>query len=205
MLIPLNLFTLILTTATLTTASSPAVKHFHHTQKPLAMPSSPPTAAGANLLHEALQSDRPTGPPLLSDVLPLDKSISIFAGLTRSVESIQTRLGSSSLNTTILAPGNAAVAKLPRKPWEDPEDGAGVMGEDKAGENLRRFVEEHCVDGKGWQEGERRKTLGGKEVWWQSVEGGRRVYPDDVEVVRVQGEVANGELWVVDGVLNYST
>lgn len=63
-----------------------------------------------------------------------------------------------------------------------------MEGDDRAGENLRRFVEEHCVDGRGWEEGERRKTLGGKEVWWGTVEGGRRVsFPVLVDLLVFSG------------------
>lgn len=35
-----------------------------------------------------MQGNQPNGPPLLSDILGIDRSLSIFAGLGRSVESI---------------------------------------------------------------------------------------------------------------------
>jgi hypothetical protein len=35
-----------------------------------------------------MQGNRPNGPPLLSDILGIDRSLSIFAGLGRSIESI---------------------------------------------------------------------------------------------------------------------
>jgi len=37
-----------------------------------------------------MQGNQPNGPPLLSDILGIDRSLSIFAGLGRSVESIVT-------------------------------------------------------------------------------------------------------------------
>lgn len=135
---------------------------------------------------ENWQADRPTGPPLLGDVIPLDKSISIFSSLTRSVSTIQTRISSASENTTVLAPANAAISRLPRKPWEDPDDeGAGgnvfseiykgLGGEDRAGRNLRRFVEMHCVGASPWEKGVKVNTLGGGEIWWdEDKEGGGR-------------------------------
>lgn len=39
--------------------------------------------------HEpGMSGHRPNGPPLLSDILGIDRSLSIFAGLGRSIESI---------------------------------------------------------------------------------------------------------------------
>lgn len=130
-------------------------------------------------------ADKPTGTPLLADVLPLDKSISVFSGFTRSVESISTRVADRGANTTVLAPSNVAISRLPRKPWEDPADeGAGgnvysaiyrgLAGEDRASKNLRTFVEAHCVGVSPWAKGEKTKTLQGKEVWWDEDDDGVR-------------------------------
>ncbi|TGZ82694.1 hypothetical protein EX30DRAFT_304239 [Ascodesmis nigricans] len=164
---------------------------------------------------DSWQLDTPSGPPLLGDVLPLDRSLSIFSSLTRSVESIQTRLNDAGVNTTVLAPGNEAISRLPRKPWEDPEDGeggdkgdkgkySGMGGEDRAGRNLRRFVEMHCVGVSPWEKGVKVRTVGGGEVWWDEDAEGRKIYPDGIKVKRVQGEVENGALWVLEGVVNYA-
>lgn len=130
-------------------------------------------------------SDEPTGTPLLADVLPQDPSISIFSDLTRRIESISTRVSNREVNTTVLASSNVAITKLPRKPWEDPDDeGAGgnifseiykgLAGEDRATKNLRTFVEAHCVDVSPWPKGEKVKTLQGKEVWWNVDDRGIR-------------------------------
>lgn len=77
---------------------------------------------------------------------------------------------------------------LPRKPWEDPRDydslGSnayeGGEGEERAQGNLRRFVEEHVVPWEkgSWGEGERTRTLGGGEVWWEEREGVKVVSSD---------------------------
>lgn len=88
-------------------------------------------------------------------------------------------------NTTVLAPSNVAISRLPRKPWEDPADeGAGgniyssiyrgLAGEDRASKNLRTFVEAHCVGVSPWAKGEKTKTLEGKEVWWDEDDDGVR-------------------------------
>lgn len=153
--------------------------------------------------------DQPTGTPLLADVLPLDKSISIFSGFTRSVESISTRVADREANTTVLAPSNVAISRLPRKPWEDPADeGAGgniyssiyrgLAGEDRASKNLRTFVEAHCVGVSPWAKGEKTKTLEGKEVWWDEDDDGVRTvrptfgFPFVAEVGRTE---ANADEW----------
>jgi len=87
----------------------------------------------------------------ISDILPSQRQINIFAGLTRDISSLTTRLESQSpsSNTTLLAPLNSAMSNLPRKPWEDrPDDTSSVSAEsseDKAAQNLRRFVLEHVV------------------------------------------------------------
>jgi len=75
--------------------------------------------------------------------------------------------------------------KLPRKPWEDPEDydnlGAnayeGDDGRDRAQKNIRRFVEAHVVPESPWKEGVKVKTLGSDstEIWWEEKDGNRMV------------------------------
>jgi hypothetical protein len=127
---------------------------------------------------------------ILSDVMSRDKSISIFASLSRQVESAEQRLDDEARNTTVLAPLNSAVEALPRKPWEDPEDDykgdkvseqkyAGQDGFEQAQRNLQRFVEAHMIIKSPWPEGERCRAVGeeddGREVWWEEKEGKRLV------------------------------
>ena len=155
---------------------------------------------------------KPTGDIILSDVLGTNRQINIFAQFTRDIESIHSRLDSSSKNTTVLAPSNSAIAVLPRKPWEDPKDygmlGAvayqGKAGEDRAQRNIRRFAEAHIVPVSPWKEGEKVETLGGSEVWWEQGDGGKKVIkPGGVVVDSIGSRVANGEVWVLDACLNY--
>ena len=116
---------------------------------------------------------------LLADAIGSDRSINVFAGLTRDVESVTERLRSSSANTTVLAPVNSAIAKLPHKPWEDTEDysafGAdayeGEGGKNRAQKNLQRFVERHVVPASPWKEGEKVATMEGKTVWFEKKDG----------------------------------
>lgn len=46
-----------------------------------------------------------------------------------------------------------------------------------------------------WEEGDKVKTLAGREIWWEDRgDGARVVCPDGIEVEMVAGRVANGEL-----------
>lgn len=128
-------------------------------------------------------TDPPAGGPgtvILSDVMGRDRSINIFAGLVRDVETVSRRLDDQSQNSTVLAPLNSAMEKLPRKPWEDPEEydklGAdayeGDDGWDRAQKNIQRFVEAHVVPQNPWAEGEKVRALGTEgEVWWEEKDG----------------------------------
>ena len=116
---------------------------------------------------------------IISDVIGKDRIINIFAGFTRDIDNISKRLEDSSRNTTVLAPLNSALQKLPRKPWESPNDYeelgsnayAGSGGEQRAHRNLRRFVEAHIIPVSPWKEGERVESVGGGKVWWESHDG----------------------------------
>lgn len=127
-------------------------------------------------------SSDPRPPPgqgsvILSDVMGRDRSINIFAGFTRDIESSARRLDDESKNTTVLAPLNLAIEKLPRKPWEDPRD-YGVLGpnayegddgQERAQKNLQRFVEAHMVPASPWPEKEKIKPISDdREIWWET-------------------------------------
>lgn len=150
---------------------------------------------------------------VLSDVIGNEGKINIFAGFTRDIESVSKRLDTTNLNTTVLAPVNSAISDLPRKPWEDPKDydalGAkaydGQAGEDRAHRNLRRFTESHIVPASPWKEGEKLESMGGGSVWWEKKDGKAIVQPGAVEVDRVVSRVANGEVWILKGALNYAS
>lgn len=163
-------------------------------------------------------STTPPPPPqhnlILSDVMGNSRSFNIFAGFTRDIDSVSTRLDSSSSNSTILAPLNKAITALPRKPWEDPREYAslganayeGKDGEDRAHRNLRRFTEAHIVPVSPWQQGEKVKSLGGSTLWWEVKEDGKAyVQPGDVEVERVANRVNNGQVWVLKEVLKVAS
>lgn len=164
-----------------------------------ASPAEPPAGSGGGVV--------------LSDVMGRDRSINLFAGFVRDIESASDRLENSSQNTTVLAPLNSAVEKLPRKPWEDPKDYntlgpsayEGGEGHERAQRNLRRFVEAHLVPVSPWQEGEKVGTVGGdREVWWEEKDGTRLIQPGAIEVVSVAGDVANGQVWIIRDVRNYA-
>lgn len=90
------------------------------TPGPIAMPLSSPPPSDPN-------AGGP-GPVILSDVMARDKSINIFAGLVRDVASISQRLDDAAQNSTVLAPLNSAMEKMPRKPWEYARE-YGALGE----------------------------------------------------------------------------
>jgi Fasciclin domain len=159
--------------------------------------------------------------PTLFDTLPLTRRINIFSSLLRDHPNLPALLASPSptnpitkqpTNFTILAPLNSALQALPHKPWEDSDDYAtfgeraydGQGGQDRAKGNLNRFVEAHVVPESPWKEGEKVKTLAGKEVWWEVKGGGneRVVLPQEVEVEDVVSQAGNGEIWVLKGVLD---
>lgn len=139
-----------------------------------------PAVPGDSPSQDPPTSSGPGSAVMLSDVVGRDKSMNIFAGFTRDVESVTNRLDDANQNSTLLAPLNSAIEKLPRKPWEDPKeyDMLGVNayeGEDgveRANRNLRRFVEAHLIPRSPWKEGEKVKALGSdQDVWWEEKDG----------------------------------
>ncbi|KAK0379292.1 hypothetical protein CLIM01_03358 [Colletotrichum limetticola] len=170
-------------------------------------PSDPPSSSGPG------QDGGGGGGVRLSDVMGRDRSINVFAGFTRDIESASRRLDDQGRNTTVLAPLNSAVGKLPRKPWEDPRDyqqlGAdayeGDDGRDKAQRNIQRFVEAHMVGVSPWPENTKAKTIGDdRDVWWETKDGVKFIQPGNIEVVSVASTVANGEVWIIKEVRNYA-
>ena len=126
----------------------------------------------------------PSGALTISDVIGKERGINIFAGFTRDIDTISKRLDDPNCNTTVLAPLNSELQKLPRKPWEDPKDyGAigpqaykGADGEDRAHKNLRRFVEAHVVPASPWKEGDKVNVIAGRQIWWEGKDGKKTVF-----------------------------
>ncbi|KAL4814131.1 FAS1 domain-containing protein [Aspergillus spinulosporus] len=151
--------------------------------------------------------------PTISDVLPKTRGINIYASLTRQFETVESRLKDQTQNVTVLAPRNSAIQDLPHKPWENPEDYEkfgemnayeGDEGQDRAKRNLERFVSAHVVAQSPWKEGEEAETLGGEKLSWRK--DGDRIYiePRGIRVDNIAEQVTNGEVWVIDGVINYT-
>ncbi len=132
---------------------------------------------------DSTSSDHESSEVVISDVIGKERSIGIYAGFTRDIDSISKRLDDGSQNATVLAPLNSEITRLPRKPWEDPReyaalgDGAyhGSDGEGRANKNLRRFVEAHIVPESPWEEGKKVKTLAGNTVWLEMKDGRKTV------------------------------
>lgn len=158
-------------------------------QRPIMSGPGPALPPGASHGDQEGSQDPPAGGPgtvILSDVMGKDRSINVFASLVRDVDSLSRRLDDASQNSTVLAPLNSAMDKLPRKPWEDAGDydklGAdayeGDDGRERAQKNIKRFVEAHIVPQSPWNEGVKVKTLGsdGTEIWWEEKDGTKTVW-----------------------------
>ncbi|PTB68748.1 hypothetical protein BBK36DRAFT_1156997 [Trichoderma citrinoviride] len=149
---------------------------------------------------------------LLVDILGTQRSLTTFFSLSRMHPETSDPLADPNTKTTVLAPSNVVIEDLPQKPWENTDDYKtfgeqaydGSGGKDRADENMMRFVQAHLVIGQSspWEAGVKAKTAAGKEVWWEDRgEEKRVVMPDGVEVERVASRVANGEVWILKGVL----
>ncbi|RMD42648.1 hypothetical protein DV735_g2515, partial [Chaetothyriales sp. CBS 134920] len=157
------------------------------------------------------QENHGKGGITIADILPKTRNINIFASLARDVSSISNRLESadSGHNTTLLAPLNSVMQALPRKPWEDKPGDTDLVrasnNEEKAARNIQSFVEHHIVPTSPWAEGKQGKikTIGGRELWWEQRGDRRYVMPDDLPVDAVVGRVGNGEVWTIQGVVDY--
>ncbi|UNI23127.1 hypothetical protein JDV02_008964 [Purpureocillium takamizusanense] len=184
-------------------------------QIPMMPPSPPPPTSGADDSKGSGSGASPSSSSAvpLADILGTNRALTSFSSFARMHASTSSLLADRSANTTVLAPLNSAIEALPRKPWEDPReydalgeqayDGSG--GESRADANLRRFVEAHLVRASPWREGEKAPTVAGRQIWWADQKSGKRVIlPDGIEVERVASTVANGEVWTLKGVLNYT-
>ncbi|KAJ5232968.1 hypothetical protein N7468_005924 [Penicillium chermesinum] len=157
-------------------------------------------------------SENPDNPPVISDVLPKTKGINVFSQLTRDFDPVASRLNDATKNVTVLAPRNSAIQALPRKPWENPEDYAkfgeanayeGQDGQDRAKQNLQKFVEAHVIPVSPWKEGEEVETMGGEKLKWVKDGDKMIIQPGNVQVNSIAERVSNGEVWVLDNVVNY--
>ncbi|KAJ5555726.1 hypothetical protein N7461_004196, partial [Penicillium sp. DV-2018c] len=157
-------------------------------------------------------SSKDNSSPIIADVLPKTKGINIFARLTRDFEPIASRLNDASKNITVLAPRNSAIQALPRKPWENPEDYEkfgevnayeGQDGQDRAKQNLQRFVEAHLIPASPWRVGEEVETLAGEKLKWTKEGDKIFIQPGNIEVDSIAEEVHNGEVWILNEVINY--
>ncbi|PSR88489.1 FAS1 domain-containing protein [Coniella lustricola] len=183
-----------------------------HAQRPIFDLPGPAMPPSTNNPDSHTQS--PAGTVVLSDVMGRDRAINIFAGSVRDVESVSRRLDDEQQNSTVLAPLNSAMDKMPRKAWEDPQEydtlGSeayeGSEGRDRAQRNIRRFVEAHVVPVHPWKEGERVKPVGGdSEIWWEEKDGTKIIQPGDIKVDSIGSSVHNGQVWLLKSVRDYSS
>lgn len=183
-------------------------------QQPLMDPIGPAIPPDEKPSRPAFPGGPGQGSVILSDVMSRDRSINIFAGFTRDIETVSQRLDDTNRNSTVLAPLNSAIEKLPRKPWEDPKDYSalgsnayeGDDGQSRAHKNLCRFVEAHIVPLNPWPENKKIKALSEDgEIWWEEKDGLKLLQPGNIEIVNVASTVANGQVWIIRGVRNYAS
>ncbi|KAG5944009.1 hypothetical protein E4U59_007699 [Claviceps monticola] len=184
---------------------TPKIKILHpsSSSSPSSSPNKDPPAKD-NISHDKY-APQPQMSVSLSDTIGPHRSISSFSSFTRMNAFLATLLADLSANLTVLAPLNSAIESLPRKPWEGSSDDTdGADGPDRASRNMDSFLRAHLLGVAPWREGQKVKTLGGREIWWEGRAGVRVVCPDGIEVERVGGRVGNGELWILKGVLKYT-
>lgn len=154
----------------------------------------PPSVPDRNPGNGRDDASRGDGDLIVSDILNKERDINGFASLARQIKPVFTRLNDGSKNATVLAPSNAALQRLPRKPWESPADYevfgqedayVGQQGRERAAENLKKFVEMHVVPDSPWPENSDTQTLGGGRTQWKKEDDGR---------VYVSHTPANGNL-----------
>ncbi|KAK1255153.1 hypothetical protein MKX08_009148 [Trichoderma sp. CBMAI-0020] len=216
-LLPLSLS--LLTAATAPPSDQQPLRRPDEHRQQQRLPPHPPPGHLPVMMGPSNDNDSQVQPAvLLYDILGTQRSLTTFFSLTRMHESTSEPLSDANTNTTVLAPGNVVIDDLPRKPWENPSDYAalgeqaydGSGGKDRADDNLRRFVEAHLVVGTSpWEAGVKAKSAAGTEVWWEArkdKDGNEKrvIMPDEVQVDRVASRVANGEVWILNGVLNYA-
>ncbi|KAK2873495.1 hypothetical protein FQN49_002311 [Arthroderma sp. PD_2] len=153
-----------------------------------------------------------TGGVRVSDILGKTREVNMFASMTRGDENVSARLENDSTDTIVLAPNNVAIQRLPHKPWENPseyaafgaqEAYAGASGQKRANQNLGKFVAAHLVPQSSWVKGKEVETLGGGKIFWEEKDGKKYIHPGNIEVEDVVSQVSNGEVWVINGVINY--
>lgn len=150
----------------------------------------------------------PSDTVTVADVAGRDRSIGIFTRLMLSVGSLASDLRDPNVNVTILAPSNASLTALPRKPWEDVPDKEATAHdtepeEGRAQKNLSDFVRSHVVTRSPWSVDERAETLTGKPVWYEENNGRRVLKPDNIVVSGTSESLSNGQIWTIEGTLRY--
>ncbi|KAF3481989.1 FAS1 domain-containing protein [Arthroderma uncinatum] len=148
----------------------------------------------------------------VSDILGKTREVNMFASMTRGDENISMRLDNDSKDTIVLAPNNVAIQRLSHKPWENPseytafgtqEAYAGAAGQKRASQNLEKFVAAHLIPQGSWNAGKEVETLGGRKIFWEEKDGKKYIHPGNIEVEDIVSQVANGEVWVINGVIDY--
>ncbi|ODQ55545.1 hypothetical protein SAICODRAFT_5482 [Saitoella complicata NRRL Y-17804] len=138
---------------------------------------------------------------MLSDLISIDKSLSIFGDLCRQYTHIEHLLEDPLAHITLIVPNNNAFTSLARKPWDTPSEPEIHITEDIDADRKRSFIERHLVLDDELLAGKRYHTIGGEvEVFFEEKEGVRKLFPGELKVLKVE-TAGNGVLWVVDGVV----
>lgn len=95
------------------------------------------------------------------------------------------------------------------KPWQPPQRGnrlskEAAIAEEGAQNNIRAFVERHIVPQSPLEEGQKYATLAegeGGVQFSRREDGNLVVQPGEITVLK-QRATANGEIWILEGVLD---
>ena len=150
----------------------------------------------------------PSGEPLISDILGIDKSITILTEYSLGLAEIAERLQDSSKYTIVLAPSNTAIMAMERKPWQDADPASKaplLTAEDKdtrASDNIARFIKSHIValDSASWKADVKKHNLLGQPLWYATNDNQRSIQPENIEVRNIR-KAKNGEIWTINHIL----
>ncbi|CAN3374139.1 hypothetical protein DIURU_000923 [Diutina rugosa] len=99
-----------------------------------------------DLINQRQQVLSQSSGPVLQEVLPQMRDISIFTRMIRDNAGIEAMTESRDQALLILAPSDEAIAKLSQKPWEFPTPVVGDKSDAIAAENLDSFLKGHIVE-----------------------------------------------------------
>ncbi|KAG7445715.1 uncharacterized protein BT62DRAFT_969437 [Guyanagaster necrorhizus] len=150
-----------------------------------------------------------TTKPLLSDLLTIESTVSIFYSYARELE-LSKMLDAEDSRLTVLVPTNKAVMALAKKPHQGPvpiDDGIVITDEqfDKESKsNVKRWVSAHIIPKYPLDlhtSATYKTLLDGKSVEFEVKGDGQIVINGDIHVKDIK-EAGNGVIYLIDGTIS---